>query len=154
MKIGEHQPKSDFSAFERCDFDFCRTTCETKKGYPLRHVTLEYPNKFCGGANWGPLATAKYLYGRGVKAVALRVCVTDRVTKAVRLQCRFSSVSWMTMALLRALAGFGSDQWLYVLGLAPYKSHVFLFSIVNDESSNVHAKIFSDIHFGAKNLEC
>lgn len=93
-------------------------------------------------------------YILGVKAVALRVCVTDRVTKAVRLQCRFTFISWMTMALSRALAGLGSDQWLNVPGLAPYKGHVFLFSIVNDESSNVHAKIFSDIHFSAKNLKC
>jgi len=154
MKIGEHQPKSDFSASQRCDFDFCRTTCETKKGYPPKHVTLEDPNKFCGVADGRPRATAKYLYARGVKEVAPRVCVTDRVTKAVRLQCRFSSISWMTMALSHALAGLGSNQWLNVPRLAPYKGHVFPFSIVNDESSNVHAKIFSDIHFSAKNLEC
>ena len=84
----------------------------------------------------------------------MRACVTDRVTKAARLQFRFSSISWMPMALSRALAGLGADQWLHAPGLVPYKGHVFACSIVNDQRSNVHAKIFSDIHFSAKNLEC
>lgn len=82
-------------------------------------------------------------YARGVKTVAPRVCVTDCVRKAIRLQCGFSSISLPTRTL-----------WLNMPALAPDKGHVFLVSIVNGKSSNVHAKIFSDIHFGAKNLEC
>ena len=57
-------------------------------------------------------------------------------------------------SLSRTQAGLASDYRLKVPGLTPDKGHVFLVSIVNDESSNVHAKIFSDIHFGAKSLEC
>jgi len=82
-------------------------------------------------------------YARGVKAVAPSVCVTACVPKAIRLQCRFSSISLPTRTLS-----------LNMPALAPDKGHVFLVSIVNNESSNVYAKIFSDIHFRAKNLEC
>ena len=57
-----------------------------------------------------------------------------------------SSVSRTKQVLLLLMAK--------VARLAPDKRHVFLFSIVDDESSNVHAKIFSDVHFGAENLEC
>jgi len=76
-------------------------------------------------------------------AVAPTVCVIDCVSKAIRLQCRFWSISLVTRTLS-----------LNVSGLAPDKGNVFLVSIVNDESSDVHSKIFSDIHFGAKSLEC
>ena len=40
MKVGENQPKSDFSRSQCRTIGFFRMTCETKKGYTLKHVTL------------------------------------------------------------------------------------------------------------------
>ena len=108
---------------------------------PIRR--LGFLLAFCGVADGGPLTTAAYLRFRGVKAVVPRVSETDCVTKAVLLQCRFLSRLLVTRSVSMS-----------VPGLAPDKGNVFLVSIVNDESPNVHAKIFGDIHFGAKSLEC